>query len=185
MERVIDAELSLPACQKADSSAMWMLESLLDVPGKAEESLFFEDGCPTSQLMLLPHQRAQASLSTRAGGFGLSSAEERRMSGSVGSIVATVPKVLADLSGIVGEKIRRGLPNSYLVRRIGGAPGTSATCTGFRRKPWRTSCRKDGGTEPCDQESSTHQGSRLLKCCQHMTPKRQAPAKPNTDWGNW
>ena len=60
----------------------------------------------------------------------------------------------------------------------GGASGTSATCPGFRRKPRRTSCRKAGVTEPSDQESRVPQGSRLLKFCQHMTPKRQAPAKP-------
>ena len=85
IERVVDPELSRPACQKADNSAMWMLENLLDLWGTAEESSFFEDGCPTSQLMLLPHQRAQASLSTEAGKFGLSSTGARKMSASVGA----------------------------------------------------------------------------------------------------
>ena len=33
-------------------------------------------------------------------------------------MVAAVPGVLADLSGIIGEKVRRGLPDSDLVRRI-------------------------------------------------------------------
>ena len=92
--------------------------NLLDLSGTAEESSFFEDGCPTSQIMLLPYQRAQASRSTGAGGFGLSSAEARRMSVSVRSMVVTVPEVLADLSDIIGEKVRRGLPASSLVRRI-------------------------------------------------------------------
>ena len=40
------------------------------------------------------------------------------MSASVGYMVAAVPGVLADLSGIIGEKVRRGLPDSDLVRRI-------------------------------------------------------------------
>ena len=48
--------------------------------------------------MLQPHQ-AQASLSTERGGLGLTSAEARRMSAPIGSLVATVPEVLADLSG--------------------------------------------------------------------------------------
>ena len=65
-----------------------------------------------------PHQQAQASLSTGAGGFGLSSAEARRMSASVGSLVVTVPEVLADLSGAIGNKVRRELPDSDLVRRF-------------------------------------------------------------------
>ena len=88
----MDQELSLPSCQKADHSAMWILQNLLHLPEIAEESSLFEHGCPTSQMMLMPHQRAQASLSTEAGGFGLSSAEVRRMSASVGSTVATVPE---------------------------------------------------------------------------------------------
>ena len=97
---------------------MWMLENLLDLPGTAGESLFFEDSCPTSQLGMLSHQRAQLSLSTRAGGFERSSAEAQRMPPSVGSVVATVPEVLADLSDDIGEKIGRELPHSDLVRRI-------------------------------------------------------------------
>ena len=40
------------------------------------------------------------------------------MSASVGSIVATVPEGLADLTGILGEKVRRGFPDSDLVHRI-------------------------------------------------------------------
>ena len=68
--------------------------------------------------MLLPHKRVQASLSTGAGEFGLSSAEARRLSASVGSMVATVTEVLAKLSGIMGKKVRRGFPDSDLVRRI-------------------------------------------------------------------
>ena len=110
--------VSLPACQKADNSALWTLENLLDLSGTAKESPFFEDERPTSELMLLPHQRAKGSLSPGAGGFGLSSAERRRMSASVGSMVAAVPEVLADLSGILGENVRMGLSDSDLVRSI-------------------------------------------------------------------
>ena len=119
---MIDPELSLPACQTVDNSAMWMLENLLDLPGTEKGSLFFEDGCPTSQLTLLPHQRAQASLFTGVGGFGLSSTEARRMSVSVGSMMATVPEVLANLSGNIGEKARRGFPSRTSSAAFGGPP---------------------------------------------------------------
>ena len=95
-----------------------MLEKLLDLPGAAEESSYFADGCPTNLLTLQPHQQAQASLSMGARGFGLSLAEARRMSASVGSLVAMVPEVLADLSGAIGNKVRRELPDSDLVRCI-------------------------------------------------------------------
>ena len=53
------------------------------------------------------------------GGFGLSSAEDRRMPVSVGSLVAAVPEVLADLSGaIYRDKVRREMPGSDLAQRI-------------------------------------------------------------------
>ena len=74
-ERVMDQELSLAACKKADGNALWMLEKVLDLPGAAEESSFFAHGCTTNMLTLEPHQQAQARLSTGAGGFGLSSAK--------------------------------------------------------------------------------------------------------------
>ena len=89
--------------------------------------------------MLLPHQRVQASLSTGAGGLGLSSAKAWRMSASVGRMVTTVMEVLADLSGIRRENIRRGLPDSdprISSAAFEGASGTSATCTGFLSAPW-------------------------------------------------
>ena len=60
---------------------------------------------------------ALVSLSTGAGGFGLTSAKARTMSASVGSMVATVPEVFGDLSGTMGEIIQSGIPDSDLVRR--------------------------------------------------------------------
>ena len=69
IELVMDPELSLPACQQADTSAMWMLEHLLELPGTADESSFFEDGCPANRLTLQPHEQAQATPSTGAGGL--------------------------------------------------------------------------------------------------------------------
>ena len=118
LERVMDPELSLSACQKADGNAMWMLEKLLDLPGAAERWSSVEDGYPTNQLILESYQQAHASLSTGAGGFGPLSAEARRMSPSVGSLAARVPEVLAELSGAIGDKVRRKLPAADLVRRM-------------------------------------------------------------------
>ena len=118
VERVMDPKLSLPACRRADSGAMWMLENPLELPGTAEESSFFKVGCMAERLTLVPHPRAQASLSTGAGGFGMSPADAKMMSASVGSLVATLPAVMADLSGSLGEKIRRNLPGPELVTNI-------------------------------------------------------------------
>ena len=118
VERVIDPKLSLPACRRADYGAMWVLENRPKLAETAEESSFFGEGCMAEGLTLLPHQRAQASLSTGAGGVGMSSAEARRMSASVESLVATLPAVLADLSGSLGEKVLKNLPGSELVTSI-------------------------------------------------------------------
>ena len=96
---------------------MWVLQKLLDLPGTAKETSFVENGGPTNQLVLKSYQQAQARLTTGAGGFGLASAEARRMSASVGSLVVTVPEVLADLSEVIGDEVQRELPDSDLVRR--------------------------------------------------------------------
>lgn len=55
IERTLDPESSLPACQKQDSRAIRVLENLRDLPWIAEDSPLFEGGCPTSPLALLPH----------------------------------------------------------------------------------------------------------------------------------
>ena len=44
---------------------------LLELPRTADESSFFEDGCPASRSALQPLPTAQASLSTGAESFGL------------------------------------------------------------------------------------------------------------------
>ena len=68
VERVMDPNLSQPACRRAENGAIWMLDIHLELPGTAEESSFFEEGCVAERLTLLPHQRAQSSLSRGDGG---------------------------------------------------------------------------------------------------------------------
>ena len=159
IEGVMDPELSLTACQRATGNVVWTPEKLLDLPGAAEESSFLEDVRPTIQLTLQPYQHAQASLFAGVGGVGLSSAEARRMSMSVGSLVATVSEALADMSGAIGDKVRRDLPDSDLVPgAFGTASGTSAMFMGFQRKPWRTSCRTAGRKEPFEKGEQVASG---------------------------
>ena len=52
----------------------------------------------------------------------------------MGSLVATVPEVLADLSGTVGDNVRRELPDSELDRpaRLEQRKGPSRCAWGFR-----------------------------------------------------
>ena len=119
----MDPKLSLPACERADNGAMWMAGNLLELPGTAEESSFVEEGCMVERLTLLSHQRAQASLSTGAWGFRMSSVESKSMSAWVGSLVTTPPAVLVDLAGSLGEKVRRNLPGSELTSIWEGVQG--------------------------------------------------------------
>ena len=124
-------------------------------------------------------------MSTGAGGFGLSSAEARRMSASVGSLVATVPEVLADLSGAIGDKVRRELPDSGLVRRIWNSVRDLRDVHGVSEeamanvvpKSWRERTFRAGEQVP--------QGNQMQTCCLHTTPKLSAPAKRSIDWVNW
>lgn len=94
-----------------------------------------------------------------------------------GRIGARVPEILADLSAVIGEKTRRGVPNSDLARRFWRSLGDlRPTCTGFRRKPWLASCRNAGGTDLFEySRARCLMTVGLLRCCRHTTPKRQAP----------
>ena len=86
--------------------------------GAAKEWHLFEDSCLASQCALLPHDYAQASLHTRAREFGLSSVEAQNMSAPIGSMVATVPEVLTDISDGIEEKVPKGFPESDPVHRF-------------------------------------------------------------------
>lgn len=147
--------------------------------------MFFEDGSPTSPLTLLLHQRVQASLSTGAGGFGLTSVGARRVSASVGSMVATVPEVVADLSGATGENWRE-LPGSDLVRHIWRSIKDLRDVHGLSEEVIGTSCRKDGGAGHSEQGSKVPQGSRIWKCYYSSTRHRNdmLHQSPEQIWGN-
>ena len=185
-EGVMDPELSLTACQKATGNVVWTPEKLLDLPGAAEESSFLEDVRPTIQLTLQPYQHAQASLFAGVGGVGLSSAEARRMSMSVGSLVATVSEVLADMSGAIGDKVRRDLPDSHLVRRIWNSVRDLCDVHGVSEEAM-ANIMPDRWRERAFRE-------RRASClrgvsCESVAGTRrlnyQPPAKRSINWGSW
>ena len=126
----------------------------------------------------------QASLSTGAGGFGLSSAEARRMSASVGSLVATVPEVFADLSGAMGQSPEGDVLFRPRSVRLEQRHSDSRDVHGVSEEVMDNTCRNVGGPEPLEKESKMPQGNRLRKCCQHTTPKLSAAAKRSIDRGN-
>ena len=46
--------------------------------------------------------------------------EARGMSASIGSGVGTLPEILADLTGPLGNRVRRRLPESSIITQLGG-----------------------------------------------------------------
>ena len=44
VKRVVDPNLPLPACRRADNGAMWMIENIFKLPGTAEESSYLRGG---------------------------------------------------------------------------------------------------------------------------------------------
>ena len=60
IERVMDPELSLPECLRADGNAMWMLEKLLDLPRDNRRNVVLRERVPNESVGL-------AALPTAAG----------------------------------------------------------------------------------------------------------------------
>ena len=121
LQRTLDTVLSFEACRRADNDAQWAYEKVLELPGAAEAQSFFQEGCPGNQLTLSPHRKAKACISTGAGGLGLPSTEARRMSASIGIRMGILPEGIADLTGPLGHRVRRGLPKLNIIAQLGGS----------------------------------------------------------------
>ena len=86
--------------------------------------------------------------------------------------------MLAGLSGAIGNKVWRELPDSDLVRCIWNSVRDLRDVHGVADvamanivpESWRD-------REPLEQKSKVPQGNELQTCCLHTTPKLSAPAK--------
>ena len=121
LEKALDTGLSLEAGIRADNGAQWAYENILELPRASEAQSFFQEGAPGTQLTLNPHQQAQARLSTGTGRLGLPLTAVRRMSAFIGSRVGTLPEVLADLTGPLGDRVRTGPPETSIIAQLGGS----------------------------------------------------------------
>ena len=90
-------------------------------PYRGVTQSLLQEGCAYSWLTFKPYQQAQAHLSVGAGGLWLPSKEGRKISKSIGSRVGASPEVLAGLTGPLGNKLRRGLPESSIIAQLGGS----------------------------------------------------------------
>ena len=66
--------------------------------------------------------------------MGLPSTEARRMSASIESRVGTLPEILADLTGPLGDRVRRRLPESSIITQLGGSLREIRDTWGSQRK---------------------------------------------------
>lgn len=104
--RVLDIDISVGACSQADQAGLWMLERVLEQPAAAGEGPFFSEGCSSDLINLLPHQLVQAGLSPGTRGLVLALGSKRRLLVSIGSLAGMMPKVLVEISGPIGERVR-------------------------------------------------------------------------------
>lgn len=118
LERALDLRPSLEADKTADSAVQWTCEQILELPVAEKARSFFQEGCPGDQLTLKTHQQTQARIFTEAGGPGLPSTEARRMSAYIGSRVRSLSEVIADLTGPLGDRVRRGGAESSVMAHI-------------------------------------------------------------------
>lgn len=119
IERGIDHKRARKACERLDNDVMWLLESSMGLRDTDDDEEFFREGHQTNRFRLKPYQQAQARLSTGAGGLGLPAAVMRRFSASLGNLVGTLPAVIAELSGPLGESVKDNIAGTVLVKRMG------------------------------------------------------------------
>ena len=107
------------------------------------------------------------------------------MSASVGSLVATVPEMLADLSGAIWDKVRRELPDSDLVRRIWDNIRDLRDVHGVSQEGMANVVPESWRARAFKQESKVPQGNQMQTCCLRTTPKLSSLGKCSIDWVNW
>ena len=114
--RALDTELPLEACKRADNGAQWAYKKIFELLGVAEAQSFFQEGCPDERLTLEPHQQAQNTPFYGSGrvrvAFG---GTEANVCLYWDNKVGILPEVLADLTGLLRDRVRRGLPESRII----------------------------------------------------------------------
>lgn len=97
----------------------WLLENIIELPAIADETTFFEDGCPMSSLSLQLHERTEADLSIEVGGPELALAVARRVCINEERVRNVAEGIAGFLSGPLGESVRGNLHETPLGRALG------------------------------------------------------------------
>ena len=107
----------------------------------------------------------------------------RRMSASIGSRVGTLPEVLADLTGPLGDRVRTGLLETSIITQLGGSLRQI-------RDTWRASKEAMGGIVPeswlewgLGEEGDRAPRSQRPTCWLRTTPLPLTPAEAQQKLG--
>ena len=120
-EWALDTELSREACRRADNGRQWAYEKIHELPGAAEEQSFFEEGRPDDRLTLQPISRLKHACLPEWEGSGCLRRKRGECPPLLGARWGSYPEVLADLTGPLGDRVRRGLPESRIIAQLGGS----------------------------------------------------------------
>lgn len=120
LERVLETSLSLENMQEGRRRAA-LIGNMKQKKTKSywgrrrRNRLSGRGECSGDQLTLLPCQQAQTRLSTGARGLGLTSTKAWRAPAAIESKAGIVQEVQADLTGSLGDRMRRGSPESSII----------------------------------------------------------------------
>jgi len=121
LTRAVEPRLVSQAASRYDALCSWSLEHIMGLPGAAPAAVFFGDE-GEHHLTLAHHQRLQTQMSLSSGGLHLASAAHTAAAAYVGSLLVTLPALLADLvADPLGAVFRDGIPHTATVRALWSA----------------------------------------------------------------
>lgn len=134
LTRTIEPRLLRHTAEAYDNLCVWTMEQLMRLPDSSSADAFFAEEDAGSQqylssrhLATSPIQRRQIQMSLSSGGLHLTSAAHSKEAAYVGSMLITIPAMLADLVGANTANdaaFLQALPNTSGVRELQSAVRT-------------------------------------------------------------
>jgi hypothetical protein len=121
LSRNIDPVVMAHTATRYDALNSWTLEHIMGLPDASTEAAFLPH-MSTDELVLEPHQRIQTCMSLSGGGLNMASATHTAQAAYVGSLIATLPALLADLVGDAhAADFRALIPHTATVKALWSA----------------------------------------------------------------
>ena len=174
LEKALDTELALEAYRRAVNRTQRAYEKSLELPGGTETQSSFQEGCSDNRLISQTSSASQDHTflpGQEAEGLRLPSAGARRTPASIGSRVETLPEALADLIGPLGDRVRRGRPESSISAQLVGSLRETFEIHGGGTKEAiaGASSLNLGWNGVSAQKETPSQDSQKLTCWRHTT----------------